>query len=104
MTDRFDVPSQHLVLDVDDHLAASGKMGVRRRRLFELGEPSRSALLIQHLLLLQTLHLQPRLVPLIIDAREDKDVQDQQTAPDRDRHAQGCRVGGVSVGKFRNFL
>lgn len=40
------IPSQHFVLDIDDNLSASGEMRMRRRRLFELGETSWSALLI----------------------------------------------------------
>lgn len=40
------IPSQHFVLDIDDNLTASGEMRMRRRRLFELGETSWSALLV----------------------------------------------------------
>lgn len=70
---------------------------MRRRRLFQLGEASWPALLIQHLLLLKTLHFEPRLVPLIINPRENENIQDQQAAPDGDRHAQCRRVRGVPV-------
>lgn len=72
-------------------------MGVRRWRLFELGETPWPALLIQHLLLLEALHFEPCFVPLVIDAREDQNVQYQQTAADCDRDAQGCRVRGIPV-------
>lgn len=91
------VPSQHLVLDIDDNLTASREMRVRRRRLFELRETSWSALLIQHLLLLKALHFQPCFVPLIVHPRENQHVQNQQATSDRDCHAQGCRVRGVTV-------
>ena len=74
-------------------------MRVRRRRLFELRETSWSALLIQHLLLLKTLHFQPRFVPLIVHPRENQHVQNQQATSDRDCHAQGCRVRGVPINK-----
>jgi hypothetical protein len=70
------IPPQHLVLNVDDHLASASVMRMRGRRLFQLGETAWTALLIQHLLLLKALHLEPRFIPLIIDAREYQDVQD----------------------------
>jgi len=72
-------------------------MRVRRRRLFQLGETAWTALLIQHLLLLKAFHLEPRFIPLIIDAREYQDVQDQQAAADGDCHAQGRRIRRVTA-------
>lgn len=95
------LPSQHLIFNVHDDLTTSREMRVRRRRLFQLGKSSRTALLIQHLLLLKALHLEPRFVPLIIDAGENEDVQDQQAAANRDRDAQSCRVRRVSARKCR---
>lgn len=89
------VPSQHLIFNIDDNLAAPREMRVWRRWLFELGETSWSALLIQYLLLLKAFYLEPRFVPLIVNPRKYQHVQNQQTASDRDRHAQSCRVRGI---------
>jgi len=72
-------------------------MRVRGRWLFQLCETARTALLIQHLLLLKALHLEPRFIPLIIDAGEYQDVQDQQAAADGDCHAQGRRIRRVTA-------
>lgn len=60
-------------------------------------------MLIQHLLLLKALHLEPRFVSLIIDAREYQDVQDQQAAADRDCHAQSRRIRCVTT-QIENFF
>lgn len=78
-------------------------MGMRGRWLFQFGETTRTALLIQHLLLLKALHLEPRFVSLIIDAREYQDVQDQQAAADRDCHAQSRRIRCVTT-QIKNFF
>lgn len=78
-------------------------MRVWRRWLFELGETSWSALLIQYLLLLKAFYLEPRFVPLIVNPRKYQHVQNQQTASDRDRHAQSCRVRGIPTKKKRNI-
>lgn len=56
-------------------------------------------MLIQHLLLLKALHLEPRFVSLIIDARKYQDVQDQQAAADRDCHTQSRRIRRVAINK-----
>lgn len=74
-------------------------MRVWRRRLFEFWETSWSALLIQYLLLLKAFYLEPRFVPLIVNPREYQHVQNQQTASDRDRHAQSCRIRGIPTKK-----
>lgn len=74
-------------------------MRVWRRRLFEFWETSWSALLIQYLLLLKAFYLEPRFVPLIVNPREYQHVQNQQTASDRDRHAQSCRIRGIATKK-----
>lgn len=98
------LPSQHLILNIDDNLAAPREMRVWRRRLFEFGETSWSALLIQYLLLLKAFYLEPRFVPLIVNPRKYQHVQNQQTASDRDRHAQSCRVRGISTKKKKKTL
>lgn len=79
-------------------------MRVWRRRLFEFGETSWSALLIQYLLLLKAFYLEPRFVPLIVNPRKYQHVQNQQTASDRDRHAQSCRVRGISTKKKKKNI
>lgn len=71
------LPSQHLILNIDDNLAAPREMRVWRRRLFEFGETSWSALLIQYLLLLKAFYLEPRFVPLIVNPRKYQHVQNQ---------------------------
>lgn len=98
------LPSQHLILNIDDNLAAPREMRVWRRRLFEFGETSWSALLIQYLLLLKAFYLEPRFVPLIVNPRKYQHVQNQQTASDRDRHAQSCRVRGISTKKKKKNI
>lgn len=98
------LPSQHLILNIDDNLAAPREMRVWRRRLFEFGETSWSALLIQYLLLLKAFYLEPRFVPLIVNPRKYQHIQNQQTASDRDRHAQSCRVRGISTKKKKKNI
>lgn len=98
------LPSQHLIFNIDDNLAAPREMRVWRRWLFELGETSWSALLIQYLLLLKAFYLEPRFVPLIVNPRKYQHVQNQQTASDRDRHAQSCRVRGIPTKKKKRNI
>lgn len=99
------LPSQHLIFNIDNNLAAPREMRVWRRRLFEFWETSWSALLIQYLLLLKAFYLEPRFVPLIVNSRKYQHVQNQQTASDRDRHAQSCRIRGIPTKKKNiNYL
>lgn len=82
-----------VALDVDYHVCRLPEVVVRVldgvERLLVT-----AALLV---LLLQRLHLEARLVALIVDAGEDQHVQDQQTAPYRDGHTERRRVGGVAL-------
>lgn len=98
------LPPQHFILNVNDDLSASWEMRMRRWWLFQFIKSSRTALLIHHLLLLETLHLKSCLVSLIVNTSENENVEYEETTADSNCDTQSSWVSRVSEEKNPRYV